>query len=476
MISLFSSAILGLSALSVSVNAIPNYTTPNEIIAQSKGNITNVQWHNNRTLLTNDEESLLLFDEYDIDKSEASRSMDVYIQEEYLPFEEVIPTEYLIDDLGVSTFDIGDSQTQEFTHNKGYIKFITKAYALGFYDGGVVYHVEVTTKQEKDFFVNHNDNLIIRHGDNTATLNLENYPASGERFTPCSIYWPYDPNNPTNADEHQTLTPNYSCSDGGVYYTFRSGGSTTMGDVATVVYGDTTVTADYYMVATDTTEVQPVYVHNYNWFVDSLSISFGPIGVGIDAGTMSDVMEITTMTLKAYDSRIEHETYTLNPEDWGFDERYYFENEGLKYSTIDLNGFAIDTKRLRCGYIEEEYINLSPNRYDAGDAYLELTFNKPIYEFSTYISFWSASEYLYSTSGDYAYIQYLNEDGDWETFIDLLSEGIPTDRTNQKHFEYDFIEGTYGIKFVAHKETPNTDRNKGRISIGETKFVTYDID
>ncbi len=23
----------------------------------------------------------------------------------------------------------------------------------------------------------------------------------------------------------------------------------------------------------------------------------------------------------------------------------------------------------------EEYINLSPNRYDAGDAYLELTFN-----------------------------------------------------------------------------------------------------
>ena len=181
------------------------------------------------------------------------------------------------------------------------------------------------------------------------------------------------------------------------------------------------------------------------------------------------------MTLKAYDSRIEHETYTLNPEDWGFDERYYFENEGLKYSTIDLNDFVIDTERLRCGYIEEEYINLSPNRYDAGDAYLELTFNELIYEFSTYISFWSASEYLYSTSGDYAYIQYLNEDGDWETFIDLLAEGIPTDRTNQKHFEFNFIEGTYGIKFVAHKETPNTDRNKGRISIGETKFVTYDI-
>ncbi len=475
MISLVASAILGLSALGVSMNAVPINIAQNEIIVQSSNdNITNIQWHNNMSSVSNDKKSLSLFEQYDVDAYEASKSMDVFIQEEYLPFEEIISTD-LSSRSGMSMLDVGNSQTQEFIHNKGYIKFITKAYALGFYDGGLVYHVEVTTEQQKSFFVNHKDNLIIRHGENAATLNLEDYQARGERFTPCTIYWPNDPNNPTNADEHENLTPNYSCSEGGVYYTFSPGGSTTTGDVATVIYGDTSVTADYYMVATDTTEIQPVYVHNYNWFVDSLSISFGPIGVSVDAGYMSDVMEGTTMTLKAYDSRIEHQTYTLNPDDWGFDERYYFENEGLKYSTIELNDFVIGTERLRCGYIEEEYINLSPNRYNAGDAYLKLSFNEPIYEFSTYISFWSASESLNSTDGDYAYIQYLDENGNWQTFVDLLSEGLPTDRTQQKHFEHDFIEGTYGVKFVAHKENPNTNRNKGRICIGETKFVTYDI-
>ena len=476
MINLVLSTILGLSAVGVGVNVSPVNTIRNENIVKTvNDNITCVQYHNNKSLAINDKETVALFEEYDIDTSEASKSMDVFIQEEYLPFDEIIPIEYSTSESHISTFDIGDTQSQIFTHNKGYIKFITKAYALGFYDGSVVYHIEVTTEQQKSFSINKKDNLIIRHGENSATLNLEDYPACGERYTPCTIYWPYDPDNPTNADEHETLIPNYSCSSGGVYYSFSAGGSTTAGEYATTVYGKTKVTADYYMVASDTTEVQPVYIHNYNWFIDSLSISFGPIGVGIDGGTMSDVMEGTTMTLKSYSSRIEHNTYTLNPANWEFSDRYYFENEGIKNSIIELNDFVIDTKRLRCGYIEEEYINLSPNRYGAGDAYLELNFNKPIYEFSTYVSFWSSSEFLYSGNGDYAYIQYLDKNGNWQTFIDLLAEGLPTDRTQQKHFERDFIEGIYGIRFIAHKENPNTNRNKGRISIGETKFVTYDI-
>mgnify|MGYP003185982631 CR=1 FL=1 len=477
MISLIASVVLGLSALGVGLNSTPVIDYPNNaIVEETNNNITNVEWHNNEQPLAKDEDSMILFSKYGIDPNEAARSLDVYVQEEYVPFEEIIPTKYLTSELGVSTLDIGDSQTQEFTHNKGYIKFTTKAYALGFYDGGIVYHIEVTTEQQKSFFMHHNDNLIIRHGENATSFVDDRYPASGERFTPCTIYWPYDPNNPTIADETEHLSPNYSCAESGVYYTFKNGGTSSFSDVATVSYGFTTVNADYYLVASDTTSVQPVYVHNYKIFTDSISISFKNVGVSIDLGNMVDVMEGSIMMLKGYNDRLYHNTYTLSPEDWGFDERYYFKNEGLKYSTIELNDFVIDTERLRCGYIEEEYINLSPNRYDAGDAYLELTFNEPIYEFSTYVSLWSDNEYLYSTQGDYAYIQYLDENGNWQTFIDLLSVGLPTDRNNQKHFEYDFIEGTYGIKFVAHKESPNTDRNKGRISIGETKFVTYDID
>ena len=164
--------------------------------------------------------------------------------------------------------------------------------------------------------------------------------------------------------------------------------------------------------------------------------------------------------------------YSISPADWNFDERYYFENEGIKTSTISIEDLSFNTERLRCGYIEEEYINLSPNRTGAGDAYLTLEFDEPIYKLSTNLSWWSASENMYSSSGDYAYIQYLDANNNWINAVDLLAIGLPTDRTNQMNIEYDFLDGTYSIRYLAHKETPNTSRNKGRISIGDTIFVT----
>ena len=63
-----------------------------------------------------------------------------------------------------------------------------------------------------------------------------------------------------------------------------------MSDIASVIYGKTIVTGDYYIAPTDITEIQPVYVHNHNWFIDSLSISLGPIGVGISIDDFADVM------------------------------------------------------------------------------------------------------------------------------------------------------------------------------------------
>lgn len=56
-----------------------------------------IQWHNNRTSISKDEKSFSLFEKYNISEYEDTRSMGVYIQEECLPFEEVIPTDYLLD-------------------------------------------------------------------------------------------------------------------------------------------------------------------------------------------------------------------------------------------------------------------------------------------------------------------------------------------------------------------------------------------
>lgn len=479
MIKLLATTLLGLSILGSGATAVPVQQTDAEnmnkiLIQKQTKNLTSAEWHNEQYPISKDEDTLTLFENYSIDIEEAQKSSDIYIQEEYVPFEEIIPVEYLDTYSGISLMNIGTSQEQEYVHNDGYIKFITKAYALGFYDCKIVYHVEVTTEQLRGFIINKNDNLIIRHGYNSVTLNHQDYPAKGQRVTPCTMY--FAGRDPVIADEIEILSPNYSCSDGGVYYTFSAGGASSMGDTSTVIYGNTKVKADYYLAATDTTEVQPVYVHNQKWFIESLSISFGPIGAGISAGSNTDIMEGTTMNLKGYSNRINQNVHVMNPVDWDFDGRYYFQNEGLKQTTTVLeNDFTISTERLRCGYIEEEYINLSPNRYNAGDAYLEMNFNKPVYELDIYLSFWSASESLFFINDDYAYLQYLDSNGNWKTRLDLLRADLPEDRTAPKYYEFDFIEGTYGIRIVAHKQTPNTNRNKGRICIGETKFITCEI-
>ncbi len=439
-------------------------------VAEVSKNLTKISWHNNASsLIYNDEETISLFNKYDVDLNEASNSLDVYIQEEYIEFDEIYNQNT------INSVDLYDSQTEEYFHNKGYIKFTTKAYALGFYDGSIVYHIVTTPEQQKSFVVNQKDNLIIRHGDNAVTLNIDNYQAKGESCTPCTIYWTYKPSNPTQADVINELEPNYSFKNGGVYYTFPAGFSSTTGDVASIVYGNTQVTGDYYIVATDTTEIQPVYVHNRNILIDSLSISFGPIGASVNAGKIADVMEGSVMTLKGYSSRIEHSVYKISPVDWNFDQRYYFENDGIKSSTLNSDDLVINSTRLRCGYIENEFINLSPNRYNAGDAYLELNFNLPIYEYSVNLSYWSGSEYLYESNGDYAQIEYLNNDGNWVNYCNLLDKNLSTTRNEQKEIVCDFVEGTYSIRIVAHKENPNTNRNKGRICIGDMKFVTYRI-
>lgn len=54
-----------------------------------------------------------------------------------------------------------------------------------------------------------------------------------------------------------------------------------------------------------------------------------------------------------------HTSTDLLPEDYGFDQRY---NANEEFLEIHMDNLEISTTRLRTGYIEEEYINLSPKR------------------------------------------------------------------------------------------------------------------
>lgn len=155
----------------------------------------------------------------------------------------------------------------------------------------------------------------------------------------------------------------------------------------------------------------------------------------------------------------------LYPSDYGFEERYYFENEGIRSKEIIKDGYLIETSRLRCGYIEEEYINLSSKRENAGHSYLKYKFNNFIYRIDTTLTLWSTQEAL-SYQDDVACFKYKNTNNEWIIGIDLLYDiGLSTNRYSPDVYRYVFKEPAKEIMFEVSSSATGT-RNKGRICIG----------
>ncbi|MBR2138166.1 MAG: hypothetical protein IKC22_07485 [Bacilli bacterium] len=153
----------------------------------------------------------------------------------------------------------------------------------------------------------------------------------------------------------------------------------------------------------------------------------------------------------------------IKPNEWGFEGRYYFESEGIKTSTLTKGDLTITTRRLRCGYIEDSYINLSPRREGAGEAYFEMVFDKPVYSFMYSICLWSGSEYL----DGIAEIDVLTSEGEWVPYVNLLEDIELTIRTiGLERYCHYISSGIYGIKFEA-TSTATGDRNKGRLCIDD---------
>ena len=136
--------------------------------------------------------------------------------------------------------------------------------------------------------------------------------------------------------------------------------------------------------------------------------------------------------------------------------------------------YTFQTTRLRCGYIEEEYIVLSPRREDAGVAYLVYSFDDCISQINVDMTMWSNSEYLYTSDGSVALLQVKDNSGNWITVLDLLNDiTLSTDRNNPNNYIISFPENTKEFRFyVASAQIGN--RNKGRVCIGNIEiFINY---
>ena len=97
--------------------------------------------------------------------------------------------------------------------------------------------------------------------------------------------------------------------------------------------------------------------------------------------------------------------------EFGFRDYYYYETEvsahpGLLEGSIEIDDFEIETQRMRTGYIQNEKIVLSPNRDNAGLAFIEFYFSEPIHALIFDISLWSSNELFEESEQRFAYTLY----------------------------------------------------------------------
>lgn len=159
----------------------------------------------------------------------------------------------------------------------------------------------------------------------------------------------------------------------------------------------------------------------------------------------------------------------MDPGDWGFEERYYFDYKDINHNKCNLS-FA--THRLRTGYIQSAVANLSPRRYGAGFATLDINIPYNIRGFNVDMAWWSAHELQ---SGGYARIMYLDSEvqNNWITdFVDIHSLGLNTSYLNLTKKSFLMPEATQGLRFCASNSATG-DRNLGRLSLGRMDIDYY---
>ena len=207
------------------------------------------------------------------------------------------------------------------------------------------------------------------------------------------------------------------------------------------------------------------YIVNYGWGPNYAEAFLGPGFVGENYRLKLHMASYT-------------QGYTIKPSDFNFPNSYC---STKTTQTVNCGELSFETKRLRCGYIEDEYINLSPRKNGFDTAYLEMKFKNPIYFLIVDISFWSKDERYNAPNRASALIQYkklrCTKDTDWIDSRNLLEDSLKlsTDRNKQTKLIIIFPVKTREIRFYTHFDyiSGQNDRNKGRISIGDISIGTY---
>lgn len=167
----------------------------------------------------------------------------------------------------------------------------------------------------------------------------------------------------------------------------------------------------------------------------------------------------------AFQEPKEFEKSTLiRPEDFEFPEKYV--NEATEESFV-FDGIGVSTERLRCGYIKKMYNNLSPRRSGAGEAYLKLTFDRPLSAVSFGITVWRNGELLTFREGD-SFVLETCSDGVWNMErVNFLTEHPEINAIGRNQIIRYKIEGPIEAICFRAKSNAVGSSNGGRVCIGD---------
>lgn len=207
--------------------------------------------------------------------------------------------------------------------------------------------------------------------------------------------------------------------------------------------------------------MQTSYIVNYGWEDDNSEVV-------LNAGF---IVSITTfkLTESTYETN-----YTIKPSDYGYPCSYC---SSRTTSSLNIGENKIVTNRLRCGYIENEYVNLSPRKEGFDTAYIEYNFTNPVKKIEINLSYWSNDERYGASNIAQVTFDYKNLTSDkWKNKYDFLeASDLPTNRNKLKLYTFEFEKGTKNVRLYTHFSymSGKIDRNKGRISIGDMNVYTY---
>lgn len=188
----------------------------------------------------------------------------------------------------------------------------------------------------------------------------------------------------------------------------------------------------------------------------------------------ADILNDGMIALITYNIMFDH-FETINASD--FQEEFVNQNGGGQYyfdeHYDEVNtacGDVLYTRRLRTSYIENKYLVLSPNRNNAGIAYLDIAFTHPVGQITFDAALWSAKEGIENESFE---IQYSDDGVVWKTacVIDLNKMTIVKEHPNT--YTVLLPKYTGRIRFICKKINPSGERNKGRIIIDNIRIKYY---